>query len=253
MIYRIRSRSNPKVKAFLKERDEYFIFEGEKLIADILARDIPVVRLIVHENQEEGIRLFQGRVGEIWLVNESVLQKLSTLKDRSDFMAVVRIGKTKINFAKADVVAVMDNIQDPANAGTIFRCASAFGIRFIALTGAGVKPNNPKFLRTAQDSVFDVNFQSFADLDTLIKKSQIRSFSIYLTSARRPQNMVDIGAVRAPCLVVFGSEGRGLDPRLFERYPSIRLPQTRQVDSLNAGVAACIIMYEIRKKNIPQP
>lgn len=247
MIYRINSRSNPKVKNLLQERHEYFFFEGEKLIGDILTRGIPIFRLIVHEKQEEKIQHFKNRVEEIWMVNESVLKKISNLKDRSDFMAVVRIGKSKINFGRADVVLVLDNIQDPANAGTIFRCASAFGVRFIALTGAGVKPTNPKFLRAAQDSVFDVNVQSFADLDTLIKKSRIRNFNIYLTSSRTVGNMMAIPDIELPCLVVIGSEGRGLDPQLFERYPSISLPQSRRVDSLNAGVAACIIMYEIRK------
>ena len=54
-----------------------------------------------------------------------------------------------------------------------------------------------------------------------------------------------------PCLLLFGSEGRGLAPELLERFPLIRLEQEERIDSLNVAVSACILMHELRR--LPGP
>lgn len=214
---------------------------------DILAKGIQVSTLIVANQYEELANRYRRLCDEIWLVNEPVLKKLTTLKNTPDFLAVVDVGRNKINFSKADIVIVLDNVQDPANAGSVFRCASAFGIDYIALTGSSVKPENPKFLRAAQTSVFDVKFQTFPDLNTLLKKSEVRTYNVYLTSSSNTVNTIPIKKVIPPCLIVIGNEGQGVAPELFDKYPAIRLSQTKRIDSLNAGVSACIIMYELRR------
>jgi tRNA G18 (ribose-2'-O)-methylase SpoU len=50
-----------------------------------------------------------------------------------------------------------------------------------------------------------------------------------------------------PCLLLLGGEGQGLEPRLLERFPRIRLDQEERIDSLNVGVSACILMHELRR------
>jgi TrmH family RNA methyltransferase len=229
------------------ERDTFFFFEGEKLVKDILAKGVKISKLVVLSQHEDRVMAYKHLCDEIWLVSEPVLNKLSTLKETPAYLAVVDVGRYKINFSKADIVIVLDNVQDPANAGSVFRCASAFGIDYIALTGSSVKPENPKFLRAAQTSVFDIKFQTFPDLDTLLKKSELHTFNVYLTSSSSSVKTIPIKKASAPCLIVIGNEGRGVAPELFEKYPAIRLSQTKRIDSLNAGVSACIIMYELRR------
>ncbi len=214
---------------------------------DILARGIKLSKLVVRAEFEDQVKAYHHLCDEIWSVTDQVLSKLTTLKDTPDFLAVLRVGRNKINFSKADVVIVLDNIQDPANAGTVFRCAAAFGIDYIAMTGACVKPDNPKFLRAAQTSVFDINFQVFPDIEALLKKSEIHTFNVYLTSSHSGVDSVPIKKIQSPCLIVIGNEGSGLPEELLGRYPTIRLSQTNRIDSLNAGVSACIIMYELRR------
>jgi tRNA G18 (ribose-2'-O)-methylase SpoU len=53
--------------------------------------------------------------------------------------------------------------------------------------------------------------------------------------------------VQFPCLLLFGNEGRGLEPRLLERFPRVRLEQEPRIDSLNVSVSACIMMHELRR------
>ncbi len=140
-----------------------------------------------------------------------------------------------------------NNIQGPANAGTVLRCAAAFGIDCIAFSGVSVEPNNPKFLRAAQNAFFDIHFQHFETIETLIEKAEKANFNVYLTSSHDSKKTISPEEVRFPSLLLFGNEGIGLAGELFQRYPSIKISQTDKVESLNVGVSACIIMYELRK------
>jgi len=143
------------------------------------------------------------------------------------------------------VVIGLDSIQNPANVGTIFRCAAAFGINAVALAGISVNLNNSKFLRAAQDSFFKVDYQRFGDVEALIREAEAANFNIYLTSSHDSSNVIAPHHIESPCLILFGNEGKGLDKELFERYPSVKIPQEAEVESLNVGVSACIIMYEV--------
>ncbi len=58
---------------------------------------------------------------------------------------------------------------------------------------------------------------------------------------------LDTEQINFPCLIIIGNEGKGLPEDLFLKYPSIKIPQKSNIESLNAGVSACIIMYEIGK------
>lgn len=246
MIVRIRSRSNRKVKDLIKKREQFLFFEGEKLVKDILQKGMKVNILVVHEEKE--FLIPEKTVKDTWYVNDSILKKLSTLKEKPDFIAVLELEEEAIDFRETKVIIALDNIQDPANAGTVFRCAAAFGIDSIAFSGACVKPTNAKFLRAAQDAFFDIHFQHFETAAALLEKAGKASFHIYLTSSHDTKQTLNPRQVQFPCLILFGNEGKGLDPALFDRYPSIKIPQSDKVESLNVGVSACIVMYELTGK-----
>lgn len=247
MIHRIESRSNPRLKELVKNRDNYLFFEGEKLVLDILQKKMNVKILIVHKGKEDQLQIPEKTVKETWFVNDNVLKKLSSLKEKPGFIAVMEPGKKTVNFRKAKTVFGFDAIQDPANAGTVFRCAAAFGIDGVAFSGASVKPTNPKFLRAAQDAFFHVPFQHFDSLESLVDKAKKANFNIYLTSSHESPNTLEIEDVRFPCLILMGNEGKGLPEDLFMRYPTLKIAQTKKVESLNVGISTCIIMHELKK------
>ncbi len=248
MAYRITSRTNPKVKDLVKHRSEHLFFEGDKLVNDILERQIPIEILIINEAEEDRCILPEKtKIKDTWLVNESVMDKLSTLKESPYLIAVVKPEQERINFRKSRCVLALDTLQDPANGGTVFRCAAAFGIDSIAFCGPSVKPENPKFLRAAQNAFFDVNFQHFESAETLIKKATTAGMNIYLTSSHSPKKTIGMEKVRFPCLIMLGNEGQGLPEELLYQYPSIKIDQSDKVESLNVGVSACIIMHEIKR------
>ena len=83
--------------------------------------------------------------------------------------------------------------------------------------------------------------QRFDDVEALIREAAAAGLSIYLTSSHDSSYVIAPHHIERPCLILFGNEGK----ELFERYPSVKIPQTGRVESLNVGVAACILMYEV--------
>lgn len=247
MRIEITSRSNPRLKQLLAGRETRFFFAGEKLVRDILARGIAVDKLIVDTALEKEFAGDLAIVSELWLVSSPVLEKVSGLKDPPPLVAVIDLPPQEIDFASQWVTLGLVDVQDPGNLGTVFRCASAFGIPALALAGACARPNNPKVVRAAQTAILDVLFQVFPNVDELVAAAEIRGVHIYVTGSHPVEKQLDPGNMEFPCLVLFGNEGQGLDRRLLQRFPQVRLQQKEGIDSLNVGVSSCILMHELMR------
>jgi len=244
VIHEITSRANPRVKDLVSRLDSLFVFEGDKLVMDLVARGEDIQLLVVQERLRERVR--DVRADEVWVTGRGVLDKVSRLKDAPDMIAVMPPPESRLDLGTAGTVVVLDRLQDPANAGTVFRCAAAFGIDGVVLTGESVRPWNPRFIRAAQTAVLDVPWRIEPSLDELLNLPEVKRFHVYMT-ASDPGGKTADPEIETPCLVVVGHEGRGIDKRLLGKYPVLSIPQTGRVESLNAGVSACILMYEIQR------
>ena len=140
----------------------------------------------------------------------------------------------------APVLAVVaDGIQDPGNLGTIIRSAAASGASAVLYTHGTVDPYNPKVVRAAAGAHFQVPVRYADDLATALTGS-----AVYLAEggSGTPIDQIDW---TEPSTVVVGSEAHGAGPEA-RRLPStlVSIPMVNGVESLNAGVAASIILYE---------
>jgi TrmH family RNA methyltransferase len=196
---------------------------------------------------QERLPEISAAVGEHWLVSRPVLEKASDLKNPPEIMAVLELPPAAIDFKGQKIIFGFDAVQDPANLGTVFRCAAAFGVSALALAGACVRANHPKVVRAAQTALLDVPFQVFPGLDELIARAQAQGVHIFVTGSHAAEKTLAVEKMEFPCLVLFGNEGRGLAPELLRRFPMIRLDQGERIDSLNVAVSACILMHEIKR------
>ena len=138
---------------------------------------------------------------------------------------------------------VAAGLQDPGNLGTIFRSTEAFGGAGIFLTEGTVSPYNAKVLRGSAGSIFRVPFIqiSTAELIPLLRKHGIRLFG---TSSHEGTPLPEISWT-LPLAIFIGNEGAGLSRELARHMDeTLVIPQLAQVESLNAGVAASIVLYE---------
>ncbi len=241
------SPDNPRLKELLAARESWFFFAGDKLVRDLLARSLRVDKLLVRTDLGAALPLPRAEVGEHWRVSPRVMAKVSGMKSPPELVAVLALPETRIDFRRCRVVFGLVGVQDPGNLGTVFRCASAFNLPALALAGDGARPNHPKVVRAAQTALLDVPFQVFRGPDELIAAAQGAAARVYVTGSRSGGGQLDMARIEFPCLLLFGGEGPGLDPRLLERFPRIRLDQEQRIDSLNVGVSACILMHELRR------
>ena len=140
-------------------------------------------------------------------------------------------------------LVVASGLQDPGNLGTILRSAEAFGAAGIFLTEGTVSPYNSKVLRGSAGSIFRLPFLqiSSAELIPLLRAHGVR---LIATSSHHGTPLPQISWT-LPLAIFIGNEGAGLSRELMrEMNETLVIPQAPQVESLNAGVAASIVLYE---------
>ncbi|MDE7037602.1 MAG: RNA methyltransferase, partial [Lachnospiraceae bacterium] len=146
------------------------------------------------------------------------------------------------------LVAVLDHLQDPGNLGTIFRAAEGAGVTGIVMDRECVDIYNPKTIRSTMGSVYRMPFCYVEDLPDAVremKENGILTYAAHL-EGRRDYDEEDY---RRPCAFLIGNEGNGLTrevAQLADAY--IRIPMKGQVESLNAAVAASVLMFEAARQ-----
>jgi TrmH family RNA methyltransferase len=138
-------------------------------------------------------------------------------------------------------------IQDPGNLGTIIRTAEAFSARGVLLGEKTVSPFNPKVIRASAGSSFrqPLIAVKLADAITQLKQAGVR---LMATSSHKGLP-VDEANFTGPVLIAVGNEGAGLPPEVLSLADDlITIPHSPKVESLNAGIAASIILYEAARQ-----
>lgn len=178
-------------------------------------------------------------------VSKNVMQKLTDMENYSSVIAVVRKKKAK---EIGEKVLVLDDIQDPGNLGTIIRSALAFNIDTIVLSPNTVDLYNPKVIRATQGMIFHINIV-IKDIRSTLKDLKEKDYKILGTKVT---NGIDarVSKTYSHFVLIIGNEGRGMSEELedyCDEYLYIKMNDN--CESLNASVAASILMYELDRHN----
>lgn len=142
------------------------------------------------------------------------------------------------------LIVVLDGLQDPGNAGAIVRAAEAFGATGVVFLKGSVSPFNPKAVRAAAGSLFRLPFIEG------MGASEFLDIGIPLYAAMPRASMLASRAdLKGSCVIAIGSEGRGVSAALAAAAMPISIP-TLGVESLNAAVAAGVLLYEARRQRM---
>ena len=143
-------------------------------------------------------------------------------------------------------VLVLDNLADPGNLGTIIRSAVAFNIPNLVLSLDTVDLYNPKVIRSSEGMIFHINIVK-KDIEKYLNtiKDTYQIIGTNVVNGEFIENIID----NRPVALIIGNEGKGMN----EKYNSLcdkfaYIPMNNHCESLNAGVSASILMYEIAKK-----
>jgi TrmH family RNA methyltransferase len=153
-----------------------------------------------------------------------------------------------LDSANNGLLVVAAGLQDPGNLGTILRSAEAFGAAGVFLTEGTVSPYNSKVLRGSAGSIFRLPFLQISSAE-LIPLLRARGVRLIATTSHHGTPLPQISWT-LPLAIFIGNEGSGLPQELTrEMDETIVIPQSAQVESLNAGVAASIVLYEAARND----
>lgn len=141
---------------------------------------------------------------------------------------------------------LLDGVQDPGNLGTILRTAEAFALGAVVLCEGCADPFSPKVVRSTMGAVFRLPCVRLPLADA-VERLRGQGMDIYATALHA--DSVPLGAVPlSRAAVIIGSEGRGVTPQAIEMSDKrVIIPMHGRAESLNAGVAAAIVIYEMTK------
>lgn len=253
----ITSTSNAQIKELAKLqkksrlRDEkgIFLVEGPRMTEEIPAERIEKVyasESFAKKNKE----FLEKLQAPVELLTDTVFAYVSDTKTPQGILAIVkRLNYTmndlmQVKNQKAPHLVVLDNLQDPGNLGTIFRTAEAAGVTGILLSKDCVDVYNPKVIRSTMGAVFRMPFLYVEDLPEKIKelqKERIKTYAAHL----RGENAYDEEDYTTGCAFLIGNEGNGLRDEVADCADClIRISMEGEAESLNAAVAAAVLMFE---------
>ena len=254
----ITSLQNPKVKAYkelvssakVRREQGLFVLEGLRLVLDVMRSGLTIKELyftkVLYNNYSEIDELI-SLSDESYEISDSVAEKMSDTKSPQGIFAVVAKNDCDNEIDKAGKYILLENVQDPANLGAISRTAEALGITGLIVSG-GCDVYSPKALRASMGALLRIPVIETDDVQLTIKDAQTKGIKTYASTPR--EDALDITKVDFcdGVIVVVGNEANGVTESTFQCCEnSVTIKMTGRAESLNAGAAASIIMWEMVK------
>jgi TrmH family RNA methyltransferase len=254
---RITSADNPAYKYIQslgtkKGRDKAgaFIIEGERFAAEALAAraaELVAVSEAYAARKNSGI----ADVSDVKaiILPDHLFKKISGTETPQGVLAVCakrrKTLKEVLDIEKSDKMIILaEDINDPGNLGNIIRTAGAAGADAAVLTGNCAELYNPKVLRAAAGAVFHmpvIESRELAEAAAALKTAGIRLYAAHVRGGGAPYSL----NLKDSCAFIVGNEARGISDEAGELADAlVRLPMAAGAESLNAAMAAGILMYE---------
>jgi RNA methyltransferase, TrmH family len=230
--------------------------EGERLIEEAFRSELAVEALLVSPAGEQALErlgrwLGPGRRVRLLRTSERLFATVSATESPQGIAALVRPRAFRFEDLAGGVplIVVLAGVQDPGNVGTIVRSAEAFGATGVIAAAGTANPLGPKALRASAGSAFRVPLVARVGLPIALAQLRIAGLKFFAATAREPAQEPEQVDWRGPAALLVGSEAAGL-PEEIERAADarVRIPLAAGVDSLNAGVAASVLLYEAARQ-----
>lgn len=241
---RIKNIMNLKNSARARRQQDCFLVEGPRMFFEVPKERLLEIYVTEGFEKKYGDRLAGCRYE---LISDAVCRHLSDTRTPQGVTALVKKQETPLEEILArdenPFLFLLENLQDPGNMGTILRTSEGAGVSGIIINRESVDPYNPKVIRSTMGAIFRMPFvvvDAFEDVLRRLKEAGVRTFAAHLDGEDFYRQ-----DYRGGCAFFIGNEGNGLSEELAARADGrIRIPMKGQVESLNAAVAATVLMYE---------
>jgi TrmH family RNA methyltransferase len=232
-----------------------FLLEGPQAVAEALTfRPQLVVELYATPTALErysdiGDTAIDAGV-DVEFVSEEVLHAMADTVTPQGFVAVCHQFPTAVKdvfAAKPRLVAILEEVRDPGNAGTIVRAADAAGADAVVFTGRAVDLYNPKVVRSSTGSIFHLPVAVGAEVEDVLRRAREAGLTV-LAADVKGEDLLDArrdGVLARPTAWLFGNEARGLpDEQLALADRVVTVPIYGHAESMNLATAAAVCLYE---------
>lgn len=257
----IASTGNTKVKRLAnlmkkkKARDgeKVYLVEGIRMFREVPKEDLLEVYASESFYKKEEIlihEILEGTSVREEILTDTVYAYVSDTKTPQGILCVVKQKDYEIKklLEEKTQLMILEHLQDPGNLGTIFRTAEAAGVTGILMDKGCVDIYNPKTIRSTMGAIYRVPFIYTEELHKTMKDLQSQGVKIYAAHLEDSLDY-DLPDYTAPTAFLIGNEGNGLTREtadLADQY--IKIPMEGQVESLNAAVAATVLMFEAARQ-----
>lgn len=269
----ISSRQNPIVKwasslsdKKSREKNASFIAEGEKLCFEAALSRAPVSYIFVSESKRDVIlpRLKEAYSDSFYkdtrliCLSDSAFEKISTEKAPQGVIIII---KYLDFFRRVDIIYNVDfflspneraialcSLRDPSNLGAVIRSAVAFGVDHIILSADSADLYNPKTVRAAMGGLFKIKASVVSDFSGFLRAARMAGRRVYAAELSENAVALNEAEISSTDIFVIGNEGHGIPREIsLECDRSVFIPISSDTESLNAAVAASILLWEQSK------
>ena len=190
---------------------------------------------------------------EKFIVPDKLFSEISDTENPQGILAVLKIETHSIDEIKLrnNFILVLDSIQDPGNLGTIIRTADAAGVDGVVLSRGCVDLYNPKVLRATMGSIYHVPVYYNEDINNTVKVLKQNGSTVYAAHLDGINNYFDMDMKRK-IVIIIGNEANGISEEVVRIADHlVKIPIIGSSESLNAAIAASLIMYEaVRQRHL---
>ena len=247
---RLTSRKSAVIRAFrdlarssaAREEKGLFLCDGQKLLQEALRSGASVETVLWKENRAADLPPFPQEA----LLPADLFDYVSPMSNSPGPLFSVRMPSAP-DLYKVRRVLALEELQDPGNVGTVLRTADAFGVDLVVLLEGCADLYAPKTVRASMGAVFR---QTAVRMEAEAFVSFCREKNLPLWGAALTDTARDLRSVPLdPAAVLIGSEGHGLSRELLRACDGeIIIPMSGEAESLNAAVAAAIVMWEMQRR-----
>ena len=262
-----------------------YIIEGIKLVKEAIAEKAKIKQIIMCEDYTDNVELDKDTLYDIAKYNvvyvtRNIINLITDVKTPQGIIAVVEKkesntfsdskeenllqkdlkGNTKefvmgdnknidmVDYSQ-DIIIALDDIQDPGNLGTILRTVDSANLKQIILSKNCADPYSPKVVRSTMGGIFRINILEVEDLKQELVKAQKNGFKVMVTSLDTENSVYDVDYNKK--VIIIGNEANGVSEEIQNiANEKVKIPMLGKTESLNASVAAGIMIYEYVRRKI---
>lgn len=234
-----------------REKEGLFILEGQRYIDTAISSGHPFEAIFIARDAWTGFS-HQSRAHiyleacPVYIISETMMNELAQTEQTQGIVGIAKVkGADDALGSMTKNILVLDRLQDPGNLGTIIRTADAAGFGTIFLTKGTVDPYNSKVVRSTAGSILNVDLIEIDDKVETLLHLKSKGYRIVVTALENALDYNDMNGYGKQNCIVIGNEANGVSDEIMALADvRIKIPIVGKAESLNAAVAAALMMYK---------